>query len=1643
MKKIILLFGLMLIGHIYAQSPLSRFNAVASGANMVNFSSTSDGNPTSFLWEFTGGNPFSSTISNPNVSYSAAGIYTAKLTVTNASGSSVSVRTIKVSAANILDLGSGRNDDGTLMSDASIPDPDWTYTDPNGVVSTPVTRYAATAAGWSSASTGGIAGITRWITGNNVITGDHYYVSKEFEIPAGVSTAVLNLRSLSFVRNWTYLVKKNADGTETDTQITATTWMSDGAKGWLNSRSPEVVNYPLAPGKYYIKVKSYTNNTGQRQAIDVNANVNFGYGFTFSPIAEFSATPTSTFTGSNVQFTNLSQGTPISTLWNFGDGANVLTSTQNNPVVAFSTVGNHYAELSADYGNSLISSLKIDNYVQTSQIDAPVVSATQPNCSVSSGSITVTSPLSGVTYSFDNGNTFQISNTISGLSSGNYQVKVKNQQGTVSQATNVTINSAPAVPMIPVITITQPTCTVSTGGITVTSPALGMEYSFDGGVTYQTSNTKNGLQAGTYQIMIKNSDGCTSVTSATINAVDCRDWTKAPNSYVFDPNQNNDGFYIPVKKAYAMWKDQDGLLNDATALDGIPTAEVYWEDVAGLIRSTNYNLVVDGSGENARIKVEIDKAKGEGNAVVALKINNKIIWSWHVWVTDDPSNGVTYGNLYDNNTVNGEQRAKYVENGVVKSFIPKWMDRNLGATNRDFIGYDWNKSGGLTYQWGRKDPFPPFEYKDSAKYEISGTIGTKKHLYDYTGNDTTDKIASRQRPFSGTNDINNNVKFSINNPLDLIFTNIVLGDAWFAQSIGNTPASRKKADLWGDNSENIPTTTGGEINVYKPKTSYDPCPNKWRIPSYITNAFSTNVSNSMQPWGRNRSSMMYDAGYKDIKPTAENMVLKGIKIYPNLGMDFTNTTSPYSQGQFSRNMGVYPGNGKYVVGKTGEFYHQDPHETSIHSASVANTNPYEYFFYAYGDAGQMGGVNSSNVYVPSHPDPALYPNMFGKYYLNPQESTSSLGAAMACRCIEDKYANEYDFPTSFFTNETIVNYTEGIKDPNSYLVTRTTTEKEIKIPISKAFSVYNQYLSDHGMLDFSNLKVNVYWSDNRSLISNIKVINTPTSRDNIKDAYISVKVASDQSGNAVVSLHNGNISTPAYWSWHIWVTNTNVDEVAYQTEDVLLPPTANYVNFTNSGAQPMKNTFMDRNLGATDVFPDVVNPESVDNTNELPLINGSAGMQYQWGRKDPIPSFITTGVNISNGAAKTGEYSIWTSSGPDANGNIYPSSFTELTGNTYENTYVKQRGTDYGTVGITKAENIMNNLKYSVENPLAFMIPGTKYTNRSTLNSFYGQDWLYSTPNQMMDRWGHATSKSVFDPCPGGWRVPDISNGVVDNDPNDPDHLDDNKGSSPWYNGFYKKNASVDPFRIHSMGIAQEVDFDIKNPTDIYNGGVPYYLGNTIKNASTVYGYQFGISNDNNNPNSKYKIGNYPVTGFRGFSNNEAVSASIKLGVSGVWTAALRSANSYGTAHNLTFWTNSLTSSKLTSMNDAFINHPMNAMNVRCVKEESKFGQLLGTASNIGKITGSTPSAKSSVRQSADAETDTKIDVYPNPFNSFFMVKGENLKSYELYDISGKLVKQGSLKEKTIQANNLIKGEYILKITTNANTIKIKKILKN
>lgn len=134
----------------------------------------------------------------------------------------------------------------------------------------------------------------------------------------------------------------------------------------------------------------------------------------------------------------------------------------------------------------------------------PNYAKTNPNFCGDLGSITITTAASS--YSFDDGATWSEENTKTNLPSGNYHIRTKDAFGCISNFNNVELFSEflPAAKF----TIAPPNCT-NLGSITITTPAS--SYSFDGGTTWQTSNTKSNLTIGSYVIIIKNELGCTSV----------------------------------------------------------------------------------------------------------------------------------------------------------------------------------------------------------------------------------------------------------------------------------------------------------------------------------------------------------------------------------------------------------------------------------------------------------------------------------------------------------------------------------------------------------------------------------------------------------------------------------------------------------------------------------------------------------------------------------------------------------------------------------------------------------------------------------------------------------------------------------------------------------------------------------------------------------------------------------------------------------------------------------------------------------------------------------------------------------------------------------------------------------------------------
>jgi gliding motility-associated-like protein len=136
------------------------------------------------------------------------------------------------------------------------------------------------------------------------------------------------------------------------------------------------------------------------------------------------------------------------------------------------------------------------------------------SCGNSTGTINATANggVAPYQYSIDNGTNYQLSNIFTGLSAGQYQLKIKDVNGCLSVM--VLVDIAPSIAVSVSALPTNATCGFANGIITASSiNGVGpFEYSINAGVTYQTSNIFNGLAPATYTIRIKDANNCTNNT---------------------------------------------------------------------------------------------------------------------------------------------------------------------------------------------------------------------------------------------------------------------------------------------------------------------------------------------------------------------------------------------------------------------------------------------------------------------------------------------------------------------------------------------------------------------------------------------------------------------------------------------------------------------------------------------------------------------------------------------------------------------------------------------------------------------------------------------------------------------------------------------------------------------------------------------------------------------------------------------------------------------------------------------------------------------------------------------------------------------------------------------------------------------------
>ncbi len=313
------------------------------------------------------------------------------------------------------------------------------------------------------------------------------------------------------------------------------------------------------------------------------------------------------------------------------------------------------------------------------------------------------------------------------------------------------------------------------------------------------------------------------------------------NAYIVNPivGTAQSVYKLPVAvRANRFWQEgQGGYIQTAGDNQTTWVAEVIWQDAnSPLIEFCNepgndVSHITDGhsyTGQGNDPLCFKPKQGAKGNVLIGVRKkgndNNKAyLWSWHLWITDynpdqvgatddDHIYEVPGGNVhrYDDGVGGLNYDDQYTYNlwsSMDKYATSYIMDRNLGArsvTRTD--GYQ--QTGGLCYQYGRKDPFPL--YLD----------GTKTVLYDIQGNALSGVTGS---PFAGVT-ADDYIKAMSVNGVTSVAVAVQKPYVFYCIGEGNwaSDSNTSSSVLW-----NNPVAYN---NISPDKSLFDPCPYGWKLP---------------------------------------------------------------------------------------------------------------------------------------------------------------------------------------------------------------------------------------------------------------------------------------------------------------------------------------------------------------------------------------------------------------------------------------------------------------------------------------------------------------------------------------------------------------------------------------------------------------------------------------------------------------------------------------------------------------------------------------------------------------------------------------------------------------------------------------------
>ena len=315
--------------------PVAAFSASPTLGNTplkVQFTDKSTGSPTSWKWTFGDGN--TSTKQNPVYTYTKAGTYTVKLTVSNAGGSNtvtkskyinVTTATPKPVAAFSATPTSGNVPLKVKFTDKSAGSPtSWKWNFGDGTYSTkqnPSYTYDEAGKYTVSLTVKNAAG-TSTKTIKNCITVNAAPVKPVASFSASPTSGNAPLK---------------VQFTDKSSNV-PTSWKWNFGDGKTSTLKSPAYTYSKA-GKYTVsltvKNAAGTSTKTIKNYITVNATP-------VKPVVSFSASPTSGKAPLKVQFTDKSTGSPTSWKWTFGDGK---ASTAKSPAYTYSKAGKYTVSL--------------------------------------------------------------------------------------------------------------------------------------------------------------------------------------------------------------------------------------------------------------------------------------------------------------------------------------------------------------------------------------------------------------------------------------------------------------------------------------------------------------------------------------------------------------------------------------------------------------------------------------------------------------------------------------------------------------------------------------------------------------------------------------------------------------------------------------------------------------------------------------------------------------------------------------------------------------------------------------------------------------------------------------------------------------------------------------------------------------------------------------------------------------------------------------------------------------------------------------------------------------------------------------------------------------------------------------------------